>query len=383
MSTILLRSIYFALIPIIFISIIVPALFFFFPSIMQHVFFLNFVRFPYVDYYNLQRHGVRGRGRNFYLHVGEYLGNNNKTDDESNDDENKTDKIKLIHLHPTIGVWHILPSELSALHENKVEDGESKKIDEKELECSLDEHSHGIFIYFHGNSFDRSAEHRCELYNILSAMDFHVLTIDYRGYGDSTGQPTEDGLNSDAHAIWEYARRNAPTKDIYIWGHSMGTGVATRLAAELSDAGTPPCALVLESPFNNLRDVVRNHPFSIPFRRLPWFDWTVIHPLIRSGLQMSSDQRVQRVTCPILVLHAEDDHIIPIDLGKKLVDSAVSANRKVKFVKFAGDREFLHKFIHRAHELPSVVKDFLEDAQLPDKGRTSRYSEEEIKMDDE
>ena len=63
-----------------------------------------------------------------------------------------------------------------------------------------------------------------------------------------------------------------------------------------------------------------------------------------------------RVTCPILVLHAEDDHIIPIDLGKKLVDSAVSADRKVKFVKFAGDREFLHKFIHRAHELPSVVR---------------------------
>lgn len=57
-----------------------------------------------------------------------------------------------------------------------------------------------------------------------------------------------------------------------------------------------------------------------------------------------------------MVLHAEDDHIIPIDLGKKLVDSAVSADRKVKFVKFAGDREFLHKFIHRAHELPSVVR---------------------------
>lgn len=57
-----------------------------------------------------------------------------------------------------------------------------------------------------------------------------------------------------------------------------------------------------------------------------------------------------------MVLHAEDDHIIPIDLGKKLVDSAISANRKVKFVKFAGDREFLHKFIHRAHELPSVIR---------------------------
>lgn len=74
-----------------------------------------------------------------------------------------------------------MPSELSSQYDNKIKETKLEKIDEKELERSLDEHSHGLFIYFHGNSFDRSAEHRCELYNILSAMDFHVLTIDYRG----------------------------------------------------------------------------------------------------------------------------------------------------------------------------------------------------------
>uniref|UniRef100_A0A915NXR8 T-complex protein 1 subunit beta n=1 Tax=Meloidogyne floridensis TaxID=298350 RepID=A0A915NXR8_9BILA len=293
-STFLFRSLYLASIPIVFIALIVPALFYFFPSIMQHVFFLNFVRFPFVDYYDLQKHGVRGRGRNFYLHVGDYLGINKADGNHDANKENKTETTIPTQIHPILGVWHVLPSELSSQYDNKIKETKIEKIDEKELERSLDEHSHGLFIYFHGNSFDRSAEHRCELYNILSAMDFHVLTIDYRGYGDSSGQPTEDGLNVDAHAIYNYARKHAPTKDIYIWGHSMGTGVATRLAAELSDAGMPPKALVLESPFNNLRDVVRNHPFSLPFRRLPWFDWTVIHPLIRSGLVMSSDKRVQR-----------------------------------------------------------------------------------------
>jgi fermentation-respiration switch protein FrsA (DUF1100 family) len=63
-----------------------------------------------------------------------------------------------------------------------------------------------------------------------------------------------------------------------------------------------------------------------------------------------------RVSCPILVLHAEDDHIIPIKLGKKLVESATSAGKKVTFIEFEGDREFLHKFIHRAQELPDVIR---------------------------
>ena len=63
-----------------------------------------------------------------------------------------------------------------------------------------------------------------------------------------------------------------------------------------------------------------------------------------------------RVNCPILVLHAEDDHIIPIKLGKKLVESAKQAGKKVTFIEFEGDREFLHKYIHRAHELPDVIR---------------------------
>uniref|UniRef100_A0A914KNW1 Uncharacterized protein n=1 Tax=Meloidogyne incognita TaxID=6306 RepID=A0A914KNW1_MELIC len=60
---------------------------------MQHVFFLNFVRFPFVDYYDLQKHGVRGRGRNFYLHVGDYLGINKA---DGNNDANKENKSLFI-----------------------------------------------------------------------------------------------------------------------------------------------------------------------------------------------------------------------------------------------------------------------------------------------
>lgn len=62
-----------------------------------------------------------------------------------------------------------------------------------------------------------------------------------------------------------------------------------------------------------------------------------------------------RITCPILVLHAADDHIIPVHLGRKLVAAAKESNRNVEFVEFEAARGFMHKYIHRAPELPKLL----------------------------
>lgn len=75
-----------------------------------------------------------------------------------------------------LGVWHILPASVS---ENIRSEG--RVLSEDEIENLLDVDSHSILIYFHGNSFDRTTTHRCNLYNFLSDMGFHVLAIDYRG----------------------------------------------------------------------------------------------------------------------------------------------------------------------------------------------------------
>lgn len=74
----------------------------------------------------------------------------------------------------------------------------------------------------------------------------------------------------------------------------MGTGVAALAVSELCDTKNGPDALVLEAPFNNLRDVIRRHPFSLPLRILPWFDKFIVEPLIRSGLVMNTDERLKR-----------------------------------------------------------------------------------------
>jgi abhydrolase domain-containing protein 12 len=169
------------------------------------------VKIPNTDYSDVKKHG-RFSGRNFYL--------------EANGDDAK------------LGVWHIFPKSV-----------------EKQLDANLTEDhvqrlirggKNGIIVYLHGNTSDRTEFHRCGTYQLLSEMNFHVLAVDYRGYGDSTGRPTEDGVVSDAKTIYNYARNYLdPTTSVYVWGHSMGTGVAARAVAELCDAGIQPKALVL------------------------------------------------------------------------------------------------------------------------------------------
>lgn len=129
---------------------------------------------------------------------------------------------------------------------------------------------------------------------IIEANNFQGIIICFIGYGDSTGKPTEKGLAEDAQTIYDYVKKLAPKKKLIVWGHSMGTGVAALAVSELCNQKIGPDALVLESPFNNLRDVVRHHPFSVPLRFLPFFDLLIVDPLIRSGLVMNTDERLKR-----------------------------------------------------------------------------------------
>uniref|UniRef100_A0A914WQA8 Serine aminopeptidase S33 domain-containing protein n=1 Tax=Plectus sambesii TaxID=2011161 RepID=A0A914WQA8_9BILA len=309
--------------PLLLTYLVVPALIYLAPGAMQHVFFLNFVKLPFTDYKNLTAHNITSKGRNFYL--------------EAND--------------VTLGLWHVLPRTVSDRLAGTTPTDE-------ELEMTLHSENFPVIVYLHGNSFDRTGDHRCRLYNVLSALDFHVIAVDYRGYGDSTGIPTENGIIQDANEAYQYALRMSGENSVYIWGHSMGTGVATKAAMDVSEQGKPPVGLILESPFNNLRDVVFNHPFTLPFRWMPWFDRIFVHPMQSSGLDMRTDERIVKVNCPILILHAEDDHIIPHHLASKLRHSAEEGGRDVTFVDFAKERRFRHKYIFQAQELADIISSF-------------------------
>lgn len=178
-----------------------------------------------------------------------------------------------------------------------------------------------VVLYLHGNSGSRSASHRIELYNLLRELGYHVIAFDYRGYGDSSEVVlSEEGLVKDAVAVYKYI--TGLTKcPIFAWGHSLGTGVVTHTMAALERQHLfGPRALVLESPFNNIRDEVREHPFSKLFRSLPWFNYTIVDPMYENGLRFESDKHIGAFPQPVMILHAEDDLVVPFKLGHKVSD---------------------------------------------------------------
>jgi uncharacterized protein len=176
-----------------------------------------------------------------------------------------------------------------------------------------------VVLYLHGNG--GALTHRAGRFHALTADGTGLVAIDYRGYGGSTGRPTETGLLMDAETAHGFAAARYPAARIAVWGESLGTGVAVGLAAE-----RPIGRLVLEAPFTSAVDVAaRRYPF-VPVRLL-------------MKDQFRSDLRIASITVPLLVLHGVRDTVVPIEYGERLFGLAREPKRFVRFPD--GDHEGL------------------------------------------
>ena len=159
-------------------------------------------------------------------------------------------------------------------------------------------------LFFHGNAGNIS--HRLDTVDLYHRLGFNLLIIDYRGYGQSEGRPTEHGTYLDAQAAWHYLtedRQLAP-EQIIIVGRSLGGGVATWLALH-----QPAGALVLESTFTSIPDMAaRQFPF-LPVRSL-------------ARIQYDTLGRLPNVSIPILVVHSPNDEVIPYSHGQQIFAAA-------------------------------------------------------------
>jgi len=178
----------------------------------------------------------------------------------------------------------------------------------------------GVLLFFHGNAGNIS--HRLESILIFNRLRLDVLIVDYRGYGQSTGRPSERGTYRDAQAAWDYLvrdRRVAPG-NIVVFGRSLGGAVGAWLAAQLP-AEEQPAAVIIESSFTSGADMARRLYPVYPARLLTRLKYPVI-------------EFVGRLRCPVLVVHSRDDEIIPFAMGRAIYD-AVGQPRD--FIELRGD----------------------------------------------
>jgi uncharacterized protein len=168
-----------------------------------------------------------------------------------------------------------------------------------------------VVLYFHGNG--GSLRYRVDRFQRLVADGVGLVALSYRGYGGSTGSPSEAGLIADAQAAYAFAAERYPVSRIVLWGESLGSGVAIALAAE-----KPVARLILDAPFTSAVDVAAaTYPF-LPVRLL-------------MKDQFRSDERIARVKVPVLVLHGDADQVIPFRYGERLYAMIPGEKRLLRF----------------------------------------------------
>lgn len=171
--------------------------------------------------------------------------------------------------------------------------------------------AHPTVLFLHGNGATRALRFRVQHYQVFAArLRANVLALDYRGFGDSTGTPSEAGLTVDSLAAWDWLRAHgAPSENILIVGNSLGTGVAVQFASalqEMQEHGSEPQrprGVVLLAPFSSISSLLDTYyilglvPLLAPLRILPFASSESFLPLwFRAlGHQKSSSHEQKKI----------------------------------------------------------------------------------------
>jgi alpha-beta hydrolase superfamily lysophospholipase len=189
-----------------------------------------------------------------------------------------------------------------------------------------------LVVVFNGNAGNKA--HRLELARNLAGQGLDIALFDYRGYGDTEGSPSEEGLLTDAEAVATIVSDSNPP--VVYFGESLGGGVATALATR-----RPPDALILRSPFTSVADMARAH---YPF--VPSF-------LIRDRYPVES--QIATVQVPLLVVLGTADSIVPPGQSRRVFEAAAEPKELVEVEGLNHNDSGLSS----SSELAETVRDFL------------------------
>ena len=166
-----------------------------------------------------------------------------------------------------------------------------------------------VFLWCHGNAGNIS--HRLENIKQLFRRGISLLIFDYRGYGRSSGNPSEAGLYQDAKAAYDYLlhqRKISPDR-LILFGRSLGAGVAAEIGLHRPAAG-----IILEGSFPSIQAMADHHYWGLPA------SWVM-------DADFNLAQKVRALQLPIFVIHGEADSIVPITLGRQVFEAAQEPKR--------------------------------------------------------
>jgi len=198
-------------------------------------------------------------------------------------------------------------------------------------------------LFFHGNA--GHIGYRARRFHVWQKYGFGVMALSYRGYGNSQGAPSEEGLYADGRAALTWLNtQNIKQDQILLYGESLGTGIATRLATEIDALG-----VVLEAPYTQISQVAKDmYPF-VPVDLL----------LLDRYENINS---VKHVGDPVLIAHGGLDDIIPVNHGKEVYDAALGKKYWLFFPEKGHNNLPIEKILRKVIEFWGLPTKFQQDS---------------------
>jgi fermentation-respiration switch protein FrsA (DUF1100 family) len=204
-------------------------------------------------------------------------------------------------------------------------------------------HEAPTVLFLHGNAGNIS--HRLDKLQMFHRSGLNVLIIDYRGYGKSEGNPSEEGVYLDALAAYDYLKiriGEEESEQLILYGESLGGAIAVDLATKRGVR-----SIILDSTFTSIADMAQTR-----FPLIPSF-------MIKT--RMDSLSKISQITCPLLLIHSLQDEIVPFQLGERLY--AASPTREKFFLKIRGGHN--SGFQQSQKGIEKGVVDFLRSIGYP------------------
>lgn len=210
--------------------------------------------------------------------------------------------------------------------------------------------SRGLVIYFHGNT--RSIKGWSKYAQDFTRSSYDVLLIDYRGFGKSTGKRAEKAIYRDSQYVYNEMRQTYDQDNIIIYGRSMGSGFAAKLASK-----NKVKMLILDAPYYSLSQLTSQWLFFLPLSILLKY-------------HIRTDIWIKYVRCPIYIIHGTDDHLIPYRSSVRLRKEAPLAIRLIpihggkhnNLTEFKEYHNHLDEILQEKHDVifDKSLKDFLD-----------------------